>query len=74
MSVQTYWSLYTVTGMWNICKSLVCKMLYNALSIIQAVIFCRLQIIGQSTLILLFDLFVSIYDTTHKHYILFNDI
>ena len=56
----TDWDLYTGNGLWNICKSLVSKILYNVLSILQVVIFCRQQIIGQSTLILLLDLFGSI--------------
>ena len=49
------------TGLWNICKNLVFKMLYKILSTLQIVIFCRPQIIGQLTLILLFDFFVSVY-------------
>ena len=46
MSVETDWGLYTSTDLWNICKSVVCKTLYKVLSILQVVIFCRLQIIN----------------------------
>ena len=74
MPVGTDWGIYICTGLWNICKSLVCKlkMTYNVPSISQVIIFCRLVIIGQSSLIILLGLFVFVHDTTHEHFLLFN--
>ena len=70
--VGTDWGLYICTGLWNVYKSLVCKMTYNVLSTLQVVIFCTLLLISQSSFIILLGLFVFVHDTTHEHFLLFN--